>query len=185
MIADEIAEICLADHNQSGSVRQIGMIGGKRVFQPVFAGQQRERHYGSRQGVGECNTGTGFQIGTVLHGTRQVLGEVADCLVCVHIAGEIGTGCDESLHAVEQGIETLKGRKSRRHGKHQLRIDDGEGGKKRRVHDKCLFIGFLFGNDAAAVRFRSRAGGGRNGDDGQQAVLYRLSLAGAYSYIIP
>ena len=166
-------------------MRQIGMIGGKGMLQSVFAGQQRERHHSSRQGVGECNTGTGFQIGTVLHGTRQISGEVTDCLACVHVTGEVCTGCDESLHAVEQGIETLKGGKSRRHGKHQLRIDDGEDGKKRRVHDKCLFIGFLFGDDAASVRFRSRAGGGRNGDDRQRAVLYRLSLAGAYSYIIP
>ena len=39
------------------------------------------------------------------------------------------------------------------HGEHQFRIDHGKHGEQRRVHDECLFVGVLFRDNAAAVRF--------------------------------
>ena len=39
------------------------------------------------------------------------------------------------------------------HGEHQFRIDHGKYGEQRRVHDECLFVGVLFRDNAAAVRF--------------------------------
>ena len=185
MIAYEIAEISLANHYQPRTMRQVGMIGGKCMFQTVFAGQKRKRHHSSRQSVGECHTGTGFLIGTVFHGTRQEFGNVADSFACIHVAGKVGSGGDESFNAMEQRIEALKCGISRRHGKHQFRINNGKDRKERRVHYERLFVRILFGNDTAAVRFRTCSGRGRNGNNGQRTVLYRLSFAGADSHIIP
>ena len=68
VVLDEVFVIRLANHNQTCAVGQCRMVGGKRVFKSVFAGNEREAHHYAGQSIAESHMGPRFHILAVLHG---------------------------------------------------------------------------------------------------------------------
>lgn len=78
----------------------------------------------------------------------------------------------------------MVGREAGRDADHQLRIDDGDGGKGEGTAKADLLVSRLVGDHGPGVGLRTRAGRGGDGNDGQ-CLLYRLALARAAYDVVP
>ncbi len=86
---------------------------------------------------------------------------------------------------MKEGIKALVGSEQGRHAQGKQGIDNTQNRESAFIAHPYLLVGLLFGYNQPGVRFGPRPSGGRNGNDGQGPIGYRLASPTTPIYIIP
>ena len=157
MLVDKSLIISAADHDQPGTVRQIRMPGGQRMFQAVFGNTAGSRLDHARQGIGQRHVGARFPVGTVFDGFGQTAADQFDCFYGVNVAYRGAAVGKIALGAVKEGVKPLISGQMRRHGHHQFGINNREHRKDFRPAGTDLLIAVFFGNHRPRIGFGTGA----------------------------
>ena len=112
---DKVRVIGKRYHDEPRAVRQLLVIGGKRMLQRMLARTCADDHLHSGKPIAESHA---FPVGqglTVLHRRRQMPAHIFNGSDCHHVADEISGGSNIALRAVEESIESLISRELSRH----------------------------------------------------------------------
>ena len=123
------------------------MIGAHGVFHAVLSGGGGQLHGDARHRAAVGDMLTGLKIVPVPDRAGQVTGNMADGRQRDGFAEDVYPLRHHDLRVVEQCIKPLIGRIGRRHGSHQLGIDDRQHGDEPRITEPDFFLGFRIGDD--------------------------------------
>ena len=185
MALDEELRKGLGNHDEPRAVGQVGVIGAHGVFHAVLSGGGGQLHGDARHRAAVGDMLTGLKIVPVPDRVGQVTGNMADGRQRDGFAEDVYPLRHHDLRVVEQRVKPLIGRIGRRHGSHQLGIDDRQHGDEPRITEPDFFLGFRIGDDSPAVDFRAGTRRGGDGHDRQARIGQRTPLTRAALHIIP
>ena len=166
-------------------MRQVVVVRAHTVLGAVASATARAHHGIAAERVGKGEFGARLEVRAVVHAGRKRGRCVANALAADHVAHRRVRIRDKALDVMEERIEPLERRKTRRHREHELGIDHREARKQARIAQAELLVGLLARDHAAGIGLRSGPRRGGHAHERQRVVGDRQAAGGAAHHVIP
>src|SRR5258708_38671496 len=150
----------------------------------MYAAQALLEGRGAHRGGGE-HVRAGFDVRAVGTGAREVAMNEPHALEGDPIGERMKSWRAEGLEAMDEGVDAGRGSHRPRQTDREFRVGDDDARHHLRVEDDLFLVRVLVENDAGPADLRTRARGGRDGDDRRDAGGARARPPSAATLELP